>query len=269
MTGRTAAYGRAAFGWAIQRGLVSVNPFENLPVAKGVSKRERVLSDEEIGEVWHAAGNAPSPYGAIIRLLILTGQRRGEVAGMVWSEISDDFANWTLPGERTKNGVPHAVPLSTPTVELLKSRLPGDANEAKRALRQQRASGGLVFSGGMGTRFAGWSKAKRALDKAIAAARSEAAASAQTKPVALISWSVHDLRRTVATGVAAAWGSARSYGSDFEPHQRQPRRYCRGLSAPRLGSRANEFCQRGCRAGVEPYRRQCDGAIIRKDFAVR
>ena len=58
------------------------NPFAALPVRKGIAKRERVLSDAEIAEIWHAASEAASPYGTIIRLLILTGQRRGEVAGM-------------------------------------------------------------------------------------------------------------------------------------------------------------------------------------------
>ena len=112
MTGRTAAYGRAAFAWAVKRGAVRANPFADLAVDKSIAKRERVLSDIEIAEIWHAAGNAASPYGAIIRLLILTGQRRGEVAGMAWNEISDDLATWTLPGERTKNGAAHMVPLS-------------------------------------------------------------------------------------------------------------------------------------------------------------
>ena len=107
MTGRTAAYGRAAFAWALKRGAVRANPFADLAVDKSIAKRERVLSDTEIAEIWNAAGSAASPYGTIIRLLILTGQRRGEVAGMAWDELSDDLATWTLPGERTKNGVAH------------------------------------------------------------------------------------------------------------------------------------------------------------------
>jgi integrase len=110
MIGRTAAYGRAAFAWAVKRGAVQHNPFANLPIAKSVAKRERVLSDQEVAEIWRAAGDAGSPYGTIIRLLILTGQRRGEVAGMAWGEISDDLSTWTLPGERTKNGAPTPCP---------------------------------------------------------------------------------------------------------------------------------------------------------------
>jgi integrase len=105
-----------------------------LPVTKNIAKRERVLTEDEIGEVWRAAGDAGSPYGAIIRLLILTGQRRGEVAGMTWAELSDDLTSWTLPGERTKNGVAHVVPLSAPASNLLRGLLPNDANEAKQAI---------------------------------------------------------------------------------------------------------------------------------------
>jgi integrase len=201
MTGRTAAYGRAAFAWALKRGMVQSNPFAQLPVAKSIAKRERVLSDDEIGEIWRAAGNAASPYRTIIRLLILTGQRRGEVAGINWGEISDDLATWTMPGERTKNGAPHMVPLSAPVRDLLRALQPDDANEAKRAIADRRASGTLVLPGGMGTPFAGWSKSKATLDKAIMAARAKGAADAGTSPAPLAPWSVHDLRRTVATGL--------------------------------------------------------------------
>ena len=119
---------------------------------------------------------------------------------MTWNEISDDLATWTLPRERTKNGTAHTVPLSAPARDLLRALLPKDANEAKRALSDQRATGALVLPGAVGTRFAGWSKAKRALDKAIIDARTKAAA-ARTRPAPLVPWNVHDLRRTVATGL--------------------------------------------------------------------
>lgn len=191
MIGRTAAYGRAAFAWAVKRGAVRENPFAHLPIAKSIAKRERVLSDQELAEIWRAASNAAAaPYSSIIRLLILTGQRRGEVAGMAWDEISDDFATWTIPGERTKNGAVHTVPLSAAARDLLKAALPED-------VKGRPANGSLVLPGAAGTPFAGWSKAKRALDKAIMDARTEAGANA----VSLVPWSVHDLRRTVATGL--------------------------------------------------------------------
>jgi integrase len=201
MTGRTAAYGRAAFAWAMKRGTVRVNPFADLPVAKSITKRERVLSDQEIAEIWRATSEADSPYGAIVRLLLQTAQRRGEVAGMTWGEISDDLATWEMPGERTKNGAAHMVPLSAPAHDMLKALLPADANEAKRVLNHRRAAGALALPGAVGTPFAGWSKAKHALDKAIMDARTKAAAAAGTSPAPLAPWSVHDLRRTVATGL--------------------------------------------------------------------
>ena len=184
MVGRTAAYGRAAFAWAVKRGMVSVNPFAHLPVAKSIAKRERVLTDGEIGDVWRAAVSAP--YGTIIRLLILTGQRRGEVAGMTWGELSDDLSTWTIPGERTKNGAVHVVPLSEPAQALLRGLLAGDISETKRV-----APDALVLPGAASTPFSGWSKAKAALDRAVAEARG----------ASLAPWSVHDLRRTVATGL--------------------------------------------------------------------
>jgi integrase len=200
MTGRTAAYGRAAFAWAVKRGMVAANPFADLPIAKSVAKRERVLTDDEIAEVWRAAGTAAAPYGSIIRLLMLTGQRRGEVAGMIWSELSDDLTTWTLPGERTKNGSAHIVPLSAPVRTIIRALLPDDAIEAKRMLAENRASGALVLPGLAGT-FGGWSKSKVSLDKAVADKRAKAAEKPCNAPAAPVPWSVHDLRRTVATGL--------------------------------------------------------------------
>jgi integrase len=201
MTGRTAAYGRAAFAWATKRGMVQVNPFADLPVSKAVAKRERVLSDDEIGEIWRAAADAGAPYGAIVRLLILTGQRRGEVGGMTWGEVSAELTTWTMPGERTKNGMAQVVPLSGPARDVLRGLLPEDATEANHVMGERRASGALALPGLLGTPFAGWSKAKAALDKAIVEARKKAAKETGTVPASIVPWSIHDLRRTVATGL--------------------------------------------------------------------
>jgi integrase len=200
MTGRTAAYGRAAFAWAVQRGMVPANPFAHLPVAKSNGRRDRVLSDDEIGEIWRAAGEAGSPYGTIIRLMILTGQRRGEVAGMTWGELSADLATWTIPHERAKNGVANVLPLSEPARDLVRATLPKDA-DPERIMRDRRAGNALVLPGAVGTVFSGWSKSKTALDKAITEARAKAAVEAGTTAAPLVPWSIHDLRRTVATGL--------------------------------------------------------------------
>src|SRR5580704_11029509 len=96
---------------------------------------------------------------------------------------------------------PHVVPLSAPARDLLDGLLPRDTHEAKRAASEQRARSALARPGALGTAFAGWSKAKRALDKAVADAGAKAAASGGMSPAPLVPWSGHDLRRTVATGL--------------------------------------------------------------------
>jgi integrase len=121
---------------------------------------------------------------------------------MTWAEISYDLSIWTLPSERTKNGLTHVVPLSDPARDLLRGMLPEEPADAKRPMAERRASGALVLPGLFGTPFAGWSKAKAALDKAVVDARAEAAAADGTcSPTPIAPWSIHDLRRTVATGL--------------------------------------------------------------------
>ena len=173
MAARTAAYGKAAFGWAVKRGTLSVNPFLNLPVAPA-PRRERVLSDDEVAAIWRAT-DGPGPFNGIVRFLILTGQRREEVAGMTWAELSDDFSTWTIPASRAKNGATHIVPLSAQAQGLLR-------NVPRFGTQQPGLE--LVFPGLRGP-FNGWSKAKAALD-----AKS-----------GVTNWRLHDLRRTAATGL--------------------------------------------------------------------
>jgi integrase len=167
MAARTAAYGNAAYGWAVKRGAIEGNPFLNLPVAPTL-KRERVLTDDEIAGIWRATDGA-GPFNGIVRLLLLTGQRREEVAGMTWAELSDDLSTWTIPASRAKNGATHIVPVSAPAQDLLRN--------VPRFVE-------LAFPGLRGT-FNGFSKAKAALD-----ARS-----------GVTDWRLHDLRRTAATGL--------------------------------------------------------------------
>lgn len=171
-----AAYGRACFTWAQRRGTVPNNPFTALPVAPTNVQRDRVLTDAEAVKVWKAAVADGTPYGPIVRLLLLTGQRRDEVRGMNWSELAADLSTWTIPAERTKNGQPSVVPLPAPAHAILRARLV--------ELRGRR--GGLVFPGEGGkVPFGNWSKSKTALDMASG----------------VTGWRVHDLRRTVATGL--------------------------------------------------------------------
>ncbi len=169
MACRTAAYGRTCYQWAVKRGALEGNPFLNVPLSP-VAKRDRVLSDAELAAVWRAA-DGPGSFDAIVRMLILTGQRRGEVAGMTWGELDDDLSNWTIPASRAKNGVAHVVPLSPQAQQFLGAVARQDANR-------------FVFRGVHGP-FNGFGKAKAVLDVDSGVA----------------GWRLHDLRRTVATGL--------------------------------------------------------------------
>ncbi len=190
---RTMAYARAAFRWAQQRGRVADNPFQGLPLAAVKSERERVLNDAEIAELWTAAGTQPYPWGPFFRMLLLTLQRREEVAGMRWSEIAEDLSVWTIPGDRMKNGKPHAVHLSAPARAILRAmpRLDGCDFVFSTGRRRRPAPGddGPVPISGI-------SKAKAALDEAMREARAKAAQEARRAPAAWAPWRLHDLRRT-------------------------------------------------------------------------
>ena len=205
MAGRTMAYGRACYGWALKRRRLSVNPFAGLPAIKGGNPtRDRVLTDAEIGAVWRAAGTLGDPFGPIVQLLVLTAQRRDEVASLRWSELSPDLATWTLPATRAKNGKAHVVHLAEPARAIL-AGVPRFAGQD------------LVFSTTGTTAPSGFSKAKSMLDTAIA---KEAAAmqrpaelgrrrAAEMVAEPLQGWRLHDFRRTAVTWLA---------GAGFPPH---------------------------------------------------
>ena len=162
------------FAWAMGEGLVDANPVFGVTKRPEVS-RDRVLSGAELAAVWQSSGD--DDYGRIVRLLILTGQRRDEVGGMGESELMRDLRMWSLPAARTKNGRPHDVPLSDAALALLP------------APRDDRAT---LFGRGEGS-FSGWSRCKERLDQRIAAA------SPDGKGIA--PWVVHDLRRSFHTGL--------------------------------------------------------------------
>lgn len=166
----------AMFSWAIGAGRVTrdSNPVIGTNKATNEIARDRVLSDMEASLIWKQSGSGH--YAAIIRLLLLTGQRREEVAAITWSEIDLVKGLWSLPKTRTKNKRAHDVPLSEPAIAILEG-LP----------RQPERD--LVFGDGKGA-FSGWSKCKERFDERLKAA-------GMTAP-----WRLHDLRRTVATGMA-------------------------------------------------------------------
>jgi len=162
------AYAHRLFRWAAGRGIIEFNPAADLPKPGSETKRDRVLSDAELGAVWRGAGELGWPFGTAIKLFILTGIRREEIGRLQWSEINADTAAINLQGARTKNAQPHVIPLSTDVSSLL--------IDAPRI---------GVFTTNGKTPVSGWSRAKDRLDK-----------------IAKIdAWRLHDLRRTVATGL--------------------------------------------------------------------
>ena len=173
---RTFAAVRKLCRWAVERGIIDRNPTEGLRRPTKERTRDRVLSSAELALVWKAADRITATYAQVIRVLILTGQRRDEVGGMRWDEIDLATKTWAIPAGRVKNSRAHAVPLSDPVIAIIKA--------------QPRVSD-LVFS--VGKAPSSWSRAKRHLDDLVA----------ELNDGELISpFVIHDIRRSVASGMA-------------------------------------------------------------------
>ena len=95
--------------WCVGRAVIDASPAEGVPLPGKEVARDRVLTNNELVSVIRAARQTGGAYGGIVEMLVLTGQRREEVAQMVWDEIDFNSRTWTLPGSRTKNGKPHIV----------------------------------------------------------------------------------------------------------------------------------------------------------------
>jgi integrase len=158
---------RKFFNWCVENDLIENSPVAGVKPPNPETSRDRVLTDDELKTVWRAAEKVGYPFGSILQLLILTGQQRGEVAGMQWSEI--DATSWSLPRERVKNDRRHEVPLSRQAVAILKA--------------VPRIGDKYVFTLNGTAPYNGF-KAKGRFDVGIAP------------------WTVHDLRRTAASGMA-------------------------------------------------------------------
>ena len=180
------------FNWAIREGLdIPANPVHGTNRPEQPKSRERVLSYGELAEIWQACGD--DDYGRIVRLLILSAQRRDEVGGMRWQELDTEAGQWFLPSARTKNHREHVLPLVRDALVLLPHCRTG---------RDHIFGDGPRREGDQHRGFSGWSKSKAALDARILAARKMVDAGA--KP--LSHWTVHDLRRTAATVMADQLG---------------------------------------------------------------
>jgi len=159
--------------WALDRGMIDVNPIAGLKPPHKERARELVPSEEGLASLMHAADAEGYPFGDALKFLVLTGQRRSEVAEMRWSEIDLEHALWIIPSARAKNGQSHEVPLSPPSLSVLKY------------LPRFLASDWVFTTSGRGP-ISGFGRMKRRLHVAFATPN----------------WRIHDTRRTVASGMA-------------------------------------------------------------------
>ncbi|MER9965562.1 integrase arm-type DNA-binding domain-containing protein [Mesorhizobium sp. M0060] len=176
-------YIRAFFNWCRKEDVIAVSPCDGLDNPAPIKTRERVVSDAELAAIWKGCEPAPDdvgyPFGSIVKLLILTGQRRTEVAAMRWSELNLDEGNWEISGDRTKNENATTIPLPTLAIDILR-RVPKIKDSP------------FVFParGNKDSHFSGYAKGKKRLDDNTAI---------DEKP--LENWTLHDLRRTLATNL--------------------------------------------------------------------
>lgn len=170
---------RRLFRWAVSRGDIDRSPMEGMETPPAVKPRERWLKDGELRHIWNATPECHPCFGPIVRLLIVTGQRREEVSGMHWQELSRVERLWTLPGSRTKNGEPNSIPLNDLAIAELDRQARGDKWPRK----------GRIYATATGAGFTGYAKGKVKLDSAIEERCGEP----------LDAWRLHDLRRTLAT----------------------------------------------------------------------
>jgi integrase len=175
----------AFFSWAAREGYVESNPvaYTNKAIENG--SRERVLADNELAAIWHSLRD--DQYGAIIRVLTLTGARRDEIASLHWDEVDFDAATITLPPARTKNRREHVIPLSESVLAIL-------ATQPHRT-QPDGTPRELVFGNGQGG-YQDWSGSKVDVDVRIAAARKGRA----------LDWTLHDFRRSLSTALHERFG---------------------------------------------------------------
>lgn len=174
------AYLSKFFGWCVNRRLIAQSPLTGIEKPSAGKARDRVLDDSELVLVWRASERLGYPFRDVFRILLLTGQRKSEVAEAPWSEIDLNARAWRLPAERVKNAKPHVIPLSAQALAVI-----GEIPRIDESL--------LVFTTTKTTPVSGFSRAKRSLDAAIAAENGG-------EPIA--PWTIHDIRRSVASGMA-------------------------------------------------------------------
>jgi integrase len=175
------SYFSAFYSWALPRlDRLPANPCRDAGRPPKPKPRERVLSDREIGALWHVLEEEGAPFGPAIQLLLLTGQRRNEVFEAERSEFDLEKQLWTIPGSRAKNGSAHIVPMAPAVSKIVKSLIDADRSGKLMPARGNGHAGPSGFSKAM-------TRIRSALEERIG------------EPVP--HWTLHDLRRTMATGL--------------------------------------------------------------------
>lgn len=167
-----------------------INGVEAPPVLR---PRIRYLTDDELSTAWKTSFGLPGNYGPVFRLLMLTGQRRGEVVGLNWAEIDRARAEWSLPASRSKNKHAHIAPLSDRAILELDKAAKGHTWPTQ----------GLIFPSTCGTPLSGFSKVKTNWDDLIEEELNLRIGAQSRHSQVRGPWRLHDLRRTVATGMQA------------------------------------------------------------------
>jgi integrase len=171
---RTRAALSTMFNWALRRDLVEANPVAQTEPPGQEKARDRVLSDDEIIAVWKAAGELGYPFGGFVQMLLATGQRRSEVAAMCRQDVDGDI--WIIPAGMTKARREHVVPISAIAMQILE--------------KCEWISDTYVFTTRRDRPIQAFSKAKAELDAAL-----------EQIGGSLPQWTLHDLRRSCATGL--------------------------------------------------------------------
>ena len=197
---------RKLFSWAVDQGDLQVSPICSAPPP--VKARKRILSPDELIALWRSSISLGWPMGQFIRMLIITLQRRSEVAALPWHELCQKSGNWYLDGDRVKNDEDHLVPLSPMACAVLNEMAAGPKHISDKPEVGWRRSG-LIFTTTGKTPISGFSKVKKRLDELmlghlqhLSDDRADARGEAHEK-VTLASWRLHDIRRTGTTQMQA------------------------------------------------------------------
>jgi integrase len=194
---RVLAAFRRLCNWAVERGIIEASPCAQVKAPAPERSRDRVLTDDEIRMAWEAFDKEGFPFGAIGKLLMLTAARRDEVTGMTWGELDLAGKLWRISKERCKNGLEHVIPLSDAAIRVL---------EGLPRIDGGKEATGFVFTTTGQTAVSGHSRFKERIDVAILAALRKQAEERGEDPDGVKAperWTLHDARRTAASGMAA------------------------------------------------------------------